>query len=431
MDDPQVLERMRADWNARAGEDANYYVAFGRRQQDDEEFFATAADVLRLLTSDLKRLRSREAALEIGCGPGRLMRPLSRHFREIHGVDVSDEMVKLAAERLRGTPNAHAHASSGSDLGLFPSGTFDFVYSYAVFQHIPSREVVFNYLREARRVLKDGGVLRCQINGLPPYARQYDTWSGVRISPDEVMSFARDYDFQLLALEQVWTQYMWITCRKMPEGWTESLAHRQLPAAPAAMRNISNALTGERVAPVTGPMAALSVWIGGLPVDCDLNHMAMTADGRPCRMAYIGEPESDGVSQVNGALPEGLRTGVVPVELSWLGSPICAPGWIRIMPAGPAVPRIGAVSDGVNLLSGNRVVSGVLKVTMFEIADAGQFHASIDGCEIPHPEWFCVDPVAQRFEFNVPLPKGIARGLHQVRVSAGRREFAPVAIEVA
>ena len=42
MDDPKVLDRMRADWNQRAGEDAYYYVAFGRRQQDDEEFFGTA-----------------------------------------------------------------------------------------------------------------------------------------------------------------------------------------------------------------------------------------------------------------------------------------------------------------------------------------------------------------------------------------------------
>ena len=43
MEDPKVLERMRADWNSRAGEDANYYVAFGRREQDDEEFSPPAA----------------------------------------------------------------------------------------------------------------------------------------------------------------------------------------------------------------------------------------------------------------------------------------------------------------------------------------------------------------------------------------------------
>ena len=191
MDEPKVLERMRADWNERAGEDAYYYVAFGRRQQDDVEFFATASDVVKGLLWDLKRVRGRDAALEIGCGPGRLMLPLSRHFGQIHGVDVSDEMIKLAQQHLAGAPNAHLHHNSGCDLAMFPDEWFDFVYSYAVFQHIPSREVVFSYLREARRVLKTGGILRCQMNGLPPHARQYDTWSGVRITLGEITQFAR------------------------------------------------------------------------------------------------------------------------------------------------------------------------------------------------------------------------------------------------
>src|SRR5947209_5050124 len=80
MEDPQVLDRMRSDWNERASEDAYYYVAFGRREQDDEEFFSTAGDLVKGLTSEFKRLPGRGAALEIGCGPGRLMRPLSRQF---------------------------------------------------------------------------------------------------------------------------------------------------------------------------------------------------------------------------------------------------------------------------------------------------------------------------------------------------------------
>ncbi len=420
---------MRADWNRRASEDANYYVAFGRRGQDDEEFFATAADVLRLLTGEWKRLPAREAALEIGCGPGRLMRPLSRHFAEIHGVDVSAEMIRLARERLRDAPNAYPRVTSGADLAEFPGGKFDFVYSYAVFQHIPSRDVVFNYLREARRVLKTGGVLRCQINGLPPHARQYDTWSGVRITPDEIASFAGEHDFQLLALEQIWTQYMWVTLRKMPAGWSESL-HTAEPVSAATVRNVSNALTGERAAPAGGPMAALSVWIDRLPRDCDLNHLTMTADGAPCRLSYIGEPESDGVSQVNAALPEGIRTGLVPLALTWLDRPLCPAAWARIIPPGPAVPRIGAVTDGVNLLSGNRIVSGVGKVSMFDVAHAERFQAFFDGEPISGIESFCVDPAARRWEFNLPLPKAVHPGAHQLRIAIGRREFPPVLVEV-
>ena len=46
---------MRADWDARAREDAHYYVAFGRRDQDEAEFLSTAADVLRELEKELKR----------------------------------------------------------------------------------------------------------------------------------------------------------------------------------------------------------------------------------------------------------------------------------------------------------------------------------------------------------------------------------------
>jgi SAM-dependent methyltransferase len=375
-------------------------------------------------------VRGRDAALEIGCGPGRLMRPLSRNFGEIHGVDVSDEMIRLAGERLRETPNAHPHHSSGSDLALFPDDKFDFVYSYAVFQHIPSREVVFSYLREARRVLKPGGILRCQMNGLPPHAKQYDTWSGVRITEDEIRQFAREQDMQLLVVEQIWTQYMWITCRKRPAGWGASLPGRRVPRA-SVIRKISNALTGEAVAPVRGPLAALSLWVEGLPDEADLNHMTVTADGLACRLIYIGEPEKDGIAQVNVALPEGLRTGMVPVEMVWLGQPVAEPAWVRIMPAGPSVPRVTTIADGINILSGTRIVTGSVKITMHEVGDATQFHATIEGQGVLEIESFCADPVSERWEFNFRLPERIAAGPHEVLVSLGKRHFAPLAIEVA
>ena len=48
-------------------------------------------------------------------------------------------------------------SANGSDLALFPADHFDFVYSLFVFQHVPSAEVVFSYLRETVRVLKPGG----------------------------------------------------------------------------------------------------------------------------------------------------------------------------------------------------------------------------------------------------------------------------------
>src|ERR1700730_1765183 len=168
MPELETLERMREDWNRRAREDAHYYVAFGRHNQDDDEFLSTAYEIVYGLEFELKRMpaganRRAWRALEIGCGPGRLLKPMSRNFGEIHGVDVSDEMLDLARAKLIGVRHAHVHRSRGADLGQFADESFDFVYSYAVFQHIPSKEVVLSYLTDARRVLKTGGLLWFQV----------------------------------------------------------------------------------------------------------------------------------------------------------------------------------------------------------------------------------------------------------------------------
>jgi SAM-dependent methyltransferase len=425
MEDPKVLERMRADWNQRASEDAYYYVAFGRREQDDEEFFATAADVVRGLTAELKRLAKRDAALEIGCGPGRLMRPMSRHFGEIHGVDVSDEMIRLARERLRGIENAHPQVTPRSDLSMFPDAKFDFVYSYAVFQHIPSREVVFGYLREAWRVLKPGGVIRCQLNGLPATAKQYDTWSGVRVSPDEIRDFARAQRFQLLALEDIWTQYMWVTMRKSSAG---PLVRSGWPASHAqgmALRHITNALTSEPAVPNSGPLAAISLSVANFPQDADLLNTTVTADGRDCRPVYIGPPAHDGVTQVNAILPEGIRTGIVPVTIG------AAAGAVRIVPAGPLVPRMTRITDGVNLLLHQRTTSGTIKVVIKDLANPEEFRATIDDRPARELDWFCTDRTKQIYEFNFHLPEGTQPGGHVLRVAVGKREFPALGIEVA
>jgi len=423
MDTPNLLDSMRAEWNQRAVEDANYYVAFGRRRQPDEEFYSSAAPTVQQLLPELKRFEGRDAALEIGCGPGRLLRPMSRYFQEIHGVDVSDEMIRLARERLAHTPNAFLHHGTGSDLAMYPDGKFDFVYSYAVFQHIPSRDVVFDYLRETFRVLKPGGFARCQMNGLPPQARRYDTWSGVRITPAEIASFVESSGFHLLALEQIWTQYMWVTLRKPGPA-------RAAQGAPR-LRNISNALTGEAVTPASGTIAALALWIERLPAECHLLNTTVTADGRPCRLTFIGAPAADGVSQINAVLPEKLRTGLVMVEATYDGRALCAPDWVRIVPAGPLVPRITNISDGVNLLSGNRILSRTVKVTMEEVPPGDAFRAAIDSAVMPPAEAFCADPIGQRWEFNIQLPENLAPGVHRLAISLGRRSFPRVSIEVA
>ncbi|MGH9631906.1 MAG: class I SAM-dependent methyltransferase [Bryobacteraceae bacterium] len=430
MIDKSVADRMREDWNTRAQEDANFYVAFGRRNQEAGEFFETGDEIVHGLRWEMKRLPARASrrawrALEIGCGPGRLMRPMSRHFGEIHGVDVSDEMIARARANLQGIPHAHAYHTSGADLAPFADESFDFVYSYAVFQHIPSKDVVFEYLAEAHRVLKPGGLIRAQVNGLPETAARYDTWSGVRISAQELRDFARRYDFQLLALEGVSTQYMWTSWIKREPGWWQGR-----PDGRTRIRRITNAHNSEPVAPARGRFASVTLWMECLPWNCDLNHMDVRVAGRKAFSTYIGPPEPDGLQQLNVMLPEVGRTGLVVVDLTWNGEKLCEPSKLRVIPPGPPVPRILSVCDGINMLSGTDIVSRIVKVTLEEGDDLGSFEARIAGQPVETIGVFCADPLPPRFEINLRLPDSVGPGTYLLELQLGRRKFAGATVKV-
>ncbi len=432
MPDPAVLEQMRADWNRRAREDARYYVACGRRGQPDEEFFASAGDVVRLLEEELKRLPRNlpphaRRALEVGCGPGRLLRPMNRNFGELHGVDVSDEMIRLAEARFSGASGMHLHATSGADLAPLGTDYFDFVYSYAMFRRIPSRDVVLSYFDEIRRVLKPGGTARLHLNGLPPGGKTPDTWDGVRLSRDEVADYTLRHDFQLLALTGAGTPDMWTTWRKQPAGWRASLKN---PGAPSKIQRSANASTGEPVVPASGRFACESFWVEQLPADCDLNDLSVAFDGVPGTPCYIGPLEPSGLNQLHVLLPRGVRTGLVPVELLWLGAPLCPQVWLRVVPSGILTPRFRSVADGATLLAGPRIESGAVKLVLEDLADEEAVSAAVDGRPVEDLEWFSAEMPGGQCEVNFRLPADLPHGTHQVEVRQGARSFPPVAIEV-
>jgi hypothetical protein len=241
--------------------------------------------------------------------------------------------------------------------------------------------------------------------------------------------FASAHDFQLLAVEGVDTQYMWITMRKQPKGWFEALASAR-PRAAARIRKIVNSYSGEPIVPASGRFACMSVWIEGLPADCDLNQINIEIEGRQAAPIYIGSPVFDGVSQVNALLPPDSRTGLVPVDVYWLGEPLCEQAWARITPPGPAVLRLTALSDGVNLLSGAKIASRNVKLFFEELTAPERLEVHLDGVAIQDLDLFCTDPIKMRFEINFNLPEATAKGPHSVEIRVGSRNFPPVGIEV-
>ena len=460
-----VSGRMRSDWDRRAREDACYYAGFGRLQQSREEFFDSAADVLRILREEFRRFPpgmdfKQLSALEIGCGPGRLMLPLSEVFGRISGVDVSGEMIALANENLAGVDHVDARLNQGSDLAAFEEESIDFCYSFAVFQHIPDTRVVLEYLREGARVLKEGGIFKWQLNGLsggeprvdprpePGWSQRAaapqrtahrrataapDTWSGVRFRPEEIARAVEELDLQLLSMDGFDTQYLWMTARKRTPGWKARLND----CWDARIIGIANTLSPDAIVPCSGRYASGALWVVDLPREDDLNSLRIEVEGVPTAPSFIGKHAWRGPSQVNFYLPPGVRTGMVPVRLRVLGRPASNTALMRVAPPGPLVPRLVRVSDGTNLLSSVAIESRKIRVRLEEVdADLeaevkSAFAADIDGHPVEHVEPYAVDPLTRLYEFNLTLPAHVRTGVHRLSIRLARWTFPAVEIHVA
>ena len=87
----------------------------------------------------------------------------------------------------------------------------DFAFSSIVFQHIPSRDVIENYVREVQRLLRPGGLFKFQVQGDATLeTRPDDTWLGVPFSDDEVVQMAERCGFEPRYRHGAGEQYFWL-----------------------------------------------------------------------------------------------------------------------------------------------------------------------------------------------------------------------------
>lgn len=142
------------------------YVTLEQDNAGDDAEFAIYGNRLVNWLANRYRLNTGEreidkgTILEIGCGMGRLMKPLSIHFKWVTGIDISAEILKEAEEYLRDIPNKSLFENDGKTLNLFADNSFDFVLTSGVLQHIPYRSVIEGYLLDAVRVLKPNGLFQ-------------------------------------------------------------------------------------------------------------------------------------------------------------------------------------------------------------------------------------------------------------------------------
>jgi SAM-dependent methyltransferase len=170
-----VLEESRNYWDRHARRDPLWAILSDAAKRDGRwdttRFFDTGlseiSSILYELDSQGIALRT-GAALDFGCGVGRLTQALAPHFDRVVGVDVSPAMLELA-ERLNQFPGKASYVcSTGSSLHAFEDDAFDLVVTSIVLQHVEP-EIALVYLHEFFRVLSPAGIVVFQ---LPSHGRR-------------------------------------------------------------------------------------------------------------------------------------------------------------------------------------------------------------------------------------------------------------------
>ena len=200
-------------WEKLAKENSRYYINSDKGKKITENEFRESGqdDYVKFIAKDTL-IDNRERFLEIGCGIGRMTEFIAKDFNEVYGVDISGEMIKQGKERLTGVYNAILVETDGESIP-FDDNFFNIVFSYLVFQHFKSREMIEQNFKEVYRVLKPKGVfkvrLRTDIN-----EDMEKWWSGVGLDEAEIDRLCKETGFTLIKEEKVGNYGVWLWLEK-------------------------------------------------------------------------------------------------------------------------------------------------------------------------------------------------------------------------
>jgi SAM-dependent methyltransferase len=157
-------------WEQFAQDSAESYIQTPRNQRniDRDEFEKRGYECARKILSESQPYRNgNDLVVEYGCGVGRLLIPMASEFRSAVGIDVSPTML----EKLKDASLEKKRDNVSGALSTDPweeNLEADLVYSWMVFQHIESTDVINTALYKIRSALKpDSGVAYLQFDVRP------------------------------------------------------------------------------------------------------------------------------------------------------------------------------------------------------------------------------------------------------------------------
>jgi len=202
-------------WDKLAKKNAMYYINSDFGKDIDRDTFRHTGlndfckyidydDVLH--GGDFGKPKSEWVFLEIGCGNGRMTEFMED--KKVIAIDISGEMIRQARERCKHKKNVQFFETDGMTIPL-DNNSVDVAFSYLVFQHMKTLEMVERNFCEVYRVLKPGGMFKVRvrtdkINNMDKW------WAGV--SCDE--TYPLSIGFELIKKQLVKDCGLWLWLKK-------------------------------------------------------------------------------------------------------------------------------------------------------------------------------------------------------------------------
>ena len=118
-------------------------------------------------------IKSNDRVLDVCCGNGILTKRISKYCNEIHGVDFSEILIKMAKERSSGQ-NIHYYTEDALNIDkMFPKKFFDKIYCYFSFQFDHSKGKTL--ITKLFPLLRENGMLL--IGDIPDKTRKFNFYS--------------------------------------------------------------------------------------------------------------------------------------------------------------------------------------------------------------------------------------------------------------
>lgn len=135
----------------------NELVKKGEYQKSPHFFEENKRKVKTKLEKIISNLSSKDKMIDFGCGTGFVIQLIYQNFAEVHGVDISAEMMK----HVDTSPgNIFLHESI-AEKTTFDDSLFDFASCYSFMDHLLDYKP---FLEEVFRVLKRGGIFYSGLN---------------------------------------------------------------------------------------------------------------------------------------------------------------------------------------------------------------------------------------------------------------------------